>query len=122
MDLNLRVPALEKLLDYAASGIGSVAGSMLAPWKARRDAEAKQIAVKGEVEAQRILTEGQSNALQIIANAQSEARSMLVSPGSIVRGELDIAQTVNQRIQFQEEKRQRNYRGSSTTSGQGTRG
>ena len=108
MDLNLRVPALEKLLDYAASGIGSVAGSMLAPWKARRDAEAKQIAVKGEVEAQRILTEGQSNALQIIANAQSEARSMLVSPGSIVRGELDIAQTVNQRIQFQEEKRQRN--------------
>ena len=54
------------------------------------------------------MAEGQSNALQIIANAQSEARSMLVSPGSIVRGELDIAQTVNQRIRFQEEKRQRN--------------
>ena len=31
MDVNIKVPALEKLLDYAASGIGSVAGPMLAP-------------------------------------------------------------------------------------------
>ena len=34
----------------------------------------------------------------------------MVSPDSIVQGELDIAQTVTQRIQFQEEKRQRNIR------------
>ncbi len=29
MDVNIKGPALEKLLDYAASGIGSVAGPML---------------------------------------------------------------------------------------------
>ena len=30
MDVNL-IPALDKLLNYAASGVGSVAGSMLSP-------------------------------------------------------------------------------------------
>lgn len=36
MDVTIKVPALEKLLDYAASGIGSVAGPMLASLKAGR--------------------------------------------------------------------------------------
>ena len=101
-------PAIEKLLDYTVSGIGSVAGSMLGPWKAGREAKAKQITAKGEVETQRILAEGHSGALQVIAEAQSNARAILISPGSTVYGELDIAHTVSQRIQFQEEKRQRN--------------
>ena len=97
MDVNLNVPAIEKLLDYAASGIGSVAGSMLAPWKARREAQAKQIAVEGD-----------ATVLQIQAEAQSKARAILVSQDSDVSGELDITNMVNQRIQFQEQKRQIN--------------
>ena len=97
MDINLNVPALEKLLDYAASGIGSVAGSMLAPWKARREAQAKLIAAKGD-----------ATVLQIQAEAQSEARAILVSRDTDITGELDITNTVNQRIQFQEQKRQIN--------------
>ena len=95
MDLNVK--ALEKLVDYAASGIGSVAGSMLAPWRARQEALAKQIAAKGDAAA-----------LLIHAKAQAEARTLLVSPDTDVIGELDIANTVNQRIQFQERKRQIN--------------
>ena len=95
MDLNVK--ALEKLVDYAASGIGSVAGSMLAPWRARREALAKQIAAKGDAAA-----------LLIQAEAQAEARAILVSQDTDVTGELDIANTVNQRIQFQERKRQIN--------------
>ena len=97
MEVNLRVPAIEKLIDYTASGIGSVAGSMLAPWSARREAVALRISAQGEADSMRI-----------IAEAQADARSFLVSPDSTVSGELDLAQTVNQRIQFQEEKRQRN--------------
>lgn len=108
MEVKLSVPAIEKLLDYAASGIGSVAGPMLASWKARRGYGARQIAAKGEVEVQRILTEGQASTMHIIASAQAEARSILVSSDSNVQGELDFAQTVTQRIQFQEEKRQTN--------------
>lgn len=95
MDLNVK--ALEKLLDYAASGIGSVAGSMLAPWRARREAQAKEIAAQGD-----------ANVLRIHAEAQAEAREILVSQDANITGELDIADTVNQRIQFQEQKRQMN--------------
>ena len=80
MDVNIRVPGLEKLLDYAASGIGSVAGPMLVSWRARREVEARRIAVEGEVEELRILAEGQSSALQTIANAQTAAREKLRSP------------------------------------------
>lgn len=105
MDVNLNVPALEKLLDYAASGIGSVAGPMLASWRARREAEANRIAAEGEVTAEKILAEGQSSALQTIANAQADARERLTSSNTAIWGELTIAETVNQRIQFQEEKR-----------------
>ena len=97
MDPNPMVRALEKLLDYTASGIGAVAGPMLAPWQARREAAALQITA-----------EGQADSLRIIAAAQSDARDALASTASDVQGEIEIAETVRQRIQFQEEKRHRN--------------
>ena len=108
MDVNIKIPALEKLVDYVASGIGSVAGSMLAPWQARREVQAKQIAAKGEAETLDIRAEGQSSALQTIATAQADARRKLIPPNIAIQGELTIAETVEQRIQFQEEKRQKN--------------
>lgn len=99
MDLNVtvRVPAAEKLIDYTASGIGSIAGSMLASWQARQ-----------EVNARLIHAEGEAATLRLIAEAQSEARAMLLAPEAATQGELTIAETVRQRIEFQEEKRQRN--------------
>ena len=108
MDLNLKIPAIEKLLDYTASGIGSVAGPMLASWRAGKEANAKLIAARGDVEAQRILSEGQATTMEIIAAAQADARSKLVSQDSFVKGQLDLTNTVTQRVEFQEEKRQRN--------------
>ena len=108
VEVEMKVPAIEKLVDYTASGIGSIAGPMLASWIARREAQAKQIAAKGDVEEQKILAEGHADKMRTIAKAQADARATLVSPDSIVQGEPDIAQTVTQRIQFQEEKRQRN--------------
>ena len=110
MDISTLVSGISKLSDYAASGIGSVAGPMLASWKARREANAKLIAAQGEVEAQRILAEGQATTMKIIADAQADARSILVSPDSIVQGQLEFGAAVTQRIQFQEEKRQSNIR------------
>ena len=102
------VRALDKLLDYTASGIGAVAGPMLATWRARREASAKLIAAQGEAEAQRALAEGQATTMQIIANAQANARSILVSPDSALQGQIEFGTAVTQRIQFQEEKRQSN--------------
>ena len=97
MDINLKVPAIEKLLDYTASGIGAVAGPMLATWQARREAAALQIAAQG-----------QADSLHTIAAAQAEARAILVSPDATVQGQLDFGTAVTHRVQFQEEKRQSN--------------
>ena len=97
MDVNVNIPALEKLLDYAASGIGSVAGTLLARWKAKREADANRIAAEGE-----------ARVLLVQAEAQAEAREILLSHDSVVSGTLDITGRVDQRILFQERKRQRN--------------
>ena len=107
-NFNVRIPALEKLVDYVASGIGSTAGHLFAGKIARREVEARLIAAQGEIEAQRILTEGQATTMQVIANAQAEARSTLVSPDALVEGQITIGELITQRIQFQEEKRQAN--------------
>ncbi len=95
--VSVKVPAIEKLVDYAASGIGSVAGTLLVTWRARREAEAKEIAAKGT-----------GRALQIEAEAQSKAREFLVEENASVTGELDIADAIRQRVRFQEQKRHRN--------------
>ena len=97
MDVNLNVPALDKLLDYAASGIGSVAGPILATWRARHEAQAKLIAAEAD-----------ANVLRIRADAQARAREALLPQDAKVAVALDIADVISQRIQFQEEKRQAN--------------
>ena len=100
VDVNLKVPALEKLLDYTASGIGAVAGPMLATWKAHKQAEAKLIEAKA-----------QADSLRLIADAQADARRSLVAPVEEGGGVLEIGPDgIQQRIQFQERKRQANIK------------
>ena len=81
---------------------------MLAPWRARRESEARQITARGERETQRILAEGQADTMRLIADAQADARTILISPDFSISGELDMDHSIRQRVQFQEEKRQRN--------------
>ena len=98
VDLNVKVPALEKLVDYTASGIGAVAGPMLAPWKARKEAEARLIEARADADS-----------LKLIADAQAKARNSLVESDEAGRGVLEIDQDgIRQRIEFQERKRQAN--------------
>ena len=98
VDVNLKVPALEKLVDYAASGIGAVAGPMLAPWKARKKAEARLIESRAAADS-----------LKLIADARTEAQHSLAAPDQAARGVLEIDKDgIRQRIEFQERKRQAN--------------
>ena len=98
VDVNLKVSALEMLVKYAASGIGAVAGPMLAPWKARQDATANLIEARAEADS-----------LRLIADAQADARRVLAAPDEARRGVLDIGpEGIAQRIEFQEKKRQAN--------------
>lgn len=107
VDVNVRVPAVEKLIDYAASGIGSIAGPILAPWMARREVEANLIFARGQSAVLGILAEGQAGALPVITAAQKEAR-LLAAPDTIIQGELTLSDAIQQRWLFQEEKRLRN--------------
>ena len=99
MDLNVtvRVPGLEKLVDYTASGIGSVAGSMLAPYRARQEAKAKAIRSKAW-----------THALTTEAEAMSQAMSHFRTPDASTQGAIAFQDQINARLLFQEEKRQRN--------------
>ena len=91
------VTGIEKLVDVVASGIGSIAGPMLAPWKARRESEARLI----EAEAT-------AKVLNIQAQAQADAHRLLSTEGSFIAGEITLAEGVRQRIEYQERKRQTN--------------
>ena len=99
MDLNLtvRVPGLEKLVDYTASGVGSVAGSMLAPYRARQEAKAEVI--RSEARARTLTTE---------AAAMSQAMSYFRTPDTSTQGEIAFQEQIDARLLFQEAKRQRN--------------
>ena len=109
--LDLNVPAIEKLVDYTASGIGAIAGPILAPLKASREGKARVIAAKADAEVRRIEAASDAQSLQIIANAQAEARQAIAEPIESGRGIVEITRdNITQRIEYQERKRLANVR------------
>ena len=111
VDINLSVRAIEKLLDYAASGVGAVAGPMLAPWKASREGKARLAAARAAAEVRLIEAESDAGASAIIAKAQSEARAYLLPSDADTRGTLQITRDdIAQSIEFQGRKRLANVR------------
>ena len=97
VNITVQVPALERLLDVVASGIGAVAGPILAPWVARQDAKVKLIEAGA-----------QAGSLQTIAQAQASARRVLTVPDA-ASGTVEITrEQIVQRLEFQEKKRQQN--------------
>ena len=105
-EFGLKVPAIEKLLDYTASGIGAIAGPMLAPWKATREGKARIASARADAEVRRIEAESETGTLPIIAKARAEAREYLLAPDTKVRGTLEITrEDIVQSIEFQEQKR-----------------
>lgn len=100
INIKASIPALEKLVDYTASGIGAVAGSILAPWQARRQGQARIIAAEADATSARI-----------IANAQAEARQTLIGSGEPANVTVRInSEQVKQRVEFQERKRLSNIK------------
>ena len=111
MDVNLRVPALEKLLDYAASGIGAIAGPMLANWRASREGKARLTSTRVDAEVRRIETESNARSLQIIADAQDKARQSIDTTVESGHGIVKITRDdIVQSIEFQGRKRLANAR------------
>ena len=111
MDVNLKVPALEKLLDYAASGVGAIAGPMLANWRASREGKARLTSTRADAEVRLIETESKARSLQIIADAQAQARQSIDTMIDSGHGVVEITcDDIIQSIEFQGRKRLANTR------------
>ena len=110
-DLNLNVRAIEKLIDYLATGIGAIPSPMLAPWKAYWEGKAKRISARADADVRRLQAESDAGTSSIIAKARSDAREYLITPGAEVNGTLEFTRDdIIQRIEFQERKRLANVR------------
>ena len=110
LNLSLTVPAIEKLIDYGASGVGAIAGTMLATRKAEIEGKARLIAADADAGVRQIQAQADANALTIIAEAQSKAQAYLPADAHI-RGTLDITpEDIIQSIEFQGRKRLANAR------------
>ena len=94
-EIVLKIPAIEKLLDYLASGIGATAGPLLLPLRAHMEGKADRISARAYADT-----------LPIIAQAQADARQYLVAPDAHAQGAVEIThENIMQRIEFQERKR-----------------
>ena len=94
-ELVLKIPAIEKLLDYLASGIGATAGPLLLPWRAHMEGKADRISARAYADV-----------LPIITKAQADARQYLVAPDAEVHGAVEIThEHLKQLIEFQGLKR-----------------
>ena len=110
-ELSIKIPAVEKLLDYTASGVGAIAGPMLAPWRASREAKARLASARIDSRVKRIEAESEAETSAIIAKARSDARNYLVTPDADVKGTAEFTRDeIIQRIEFQERKRLMNVK------------
>ena len=110
-ELSLKIPAIEKLLDYTASGMGAIAGPILAPWRASREGKARLTSARIDSEVKRIEAESEAETSVIIAKARSDARNYLVTPDADIHGTTEFTRgDIIQRIEFQERKRLTNVR------------
>ena len=111
VNLSLKVPAIEKLIDYGASGVGAIAGPLLAPWKASREGKARLEAAWIDAEVRVIEAESEATTSAIIAKARSDAQEYLVPSDAEVRGTIAIArEDITQSFEFQGRKRLTNVR------------
>ena len=95
-----KILAVEKLLDYLASGIGATAGPLLLPLRAYMEGQADRISAKAYADT-----------LPIIAQAQADARQYLVAPDADVHGSAEIThENITQLLEFQGRKRLANIR------------
>ena len=93
--MDFKIPAVDKLLDYTASGIGSLAGPILAPWRARREGQARILAAEADAQV-----------LEIQGEAHRKARELVIrSPPDGVTGKVEISDRIHERVEYQEAKR-----------------
>ena len=93
----LELPAISKLIDYIAAGVGGIAGPLLAPWAAGRRSKAAVVEAQGQADAQRILAASEAHQVQTISQGIAgrippclgELHPVDPPPTAVLRGEGD---------------------------------
>lgn len=99
MDENMKIPAIEKLIDYVASGIGAVFGPSLKTWSAKKDAETLAIEAKSKV-----------TTLNLIDEEIEKVRKISSSDDLKKQIEISVTDSIEMRIKYQEAKRHQNIK------------
>ena len=112
ININLKVPAVEKLVDYVASGVGAIAGPLLAPLRASWEGKARIITAEMDARVRQIQAAEEGSTLQLIAKAQDEAREYVPTSDELESdGSLRVRpDRVRKAVEFQAEKRLMNVR------------
>lgn len=111
-ELPIKVPALGKLIEVVASGIGAVAGPVVARLTASMKAKTRRIETEAEADARRILAKADADSLVIKADGHTDAVKQIAEAQENALlsgdGEISIGEEISMRLQFQEQKRQIN--------------
>lgn len=105
------VPGIVKLVELAASGLGAVAGPMLANWRARQEGQAQLTSAEFRAAAKMIDASSEVSSTAMIAEARADAvrriRQAAEEPLEVTKM---VGSQVSERVEFQERKRLANIR------------
>ena len=108
INVKIQISALEQLLKMFASGVGAVAGTVFPRIRAKIRADVERIEARGDADVRRIRAGGEATAIQKIVAATTEARTRALDTGASLVGNVNLAEEIESRIDFQEYKRQSN--------------
>ena len=105
-DINLNVTAIEKLLEYAKSAVGAVAGPILANWRASKEGKARLTSAHFDADVRRIEAESRAQSLVIIAEAEAKALQSVDTTIEPARRMVEITpEDITQSVEYQGRKR-----------------
>ena len=100
------IPGVTKLAEYVATGLGAIAGPLLANWQASKYGKAKLTEAHYNAEIKQIEANAEASSLLINAKAQVEAKNVLVSAEEQGYVAVEIStDTIAQSMMFQTRKR-----------------
>lgn len=108
INVKIQIPALEQLLKMFASGVGAVAGTVFPRIRAKIRADLRRIEARGDADVRHIRAGSEATAIQQIVAATTEARTRALDTGASLVGNVNLAEEIESRIEFQEYKRQSN--------------
>ena len=85
-----KILGINKLLEYGASGVGAIAGPMIANWKADREGKARLTAARYDAEVHQLESGSTAKSIEIITEELARARETMDKAMESGPGTLEI--------------------------------